>query len=299
MRFVERLNASLAYRIGPVANAAVERLPRRRWPATRPPSPFRLLMLVGRAQVPMLRVCLDSIVSTWSALPELHVVSDGTAPLELLQDLAARWPRPARVVLAGEVVRRVREEVSADVAAFAACSPVGLKFAAIVLSAREQPTLFTDPDILWYRDFNTEVDLPVLAGGIRLGLCEDYQAAYDDDVAGALGEDLRSALPFINSGVVLLDGDLLGAVPMSEGLRVAVQRPNHFAEQTLLAVAARRLGAPLWPSSSVACFHSDHQSLRVTYRGQPWFARHYVGTVRHLFWRDALALRLSRPSAPL
>ncbi|HVE80299.1 MAG TPA: hypothetical protein VNA89_15650, partial [Gemmatimonadaceae bacterium] len=128
-------------------------------------------------------------------------------------------------------------------------------------------------------------------GPVTLRASRDYQPAYDLDLAG---EDtaLLASPPYINTGVTFLQGDLLAAIDLARPLRVAAERYNHFAEQTILALAARRLAAPTWAPSVVACFQDDHQSLAVTYRDRSWVARHYVGPVRHLFWRDALALRV-------
>ena len=287
---------SAAFRSGPVARAIVRALPAAPRRRELPPATFRLLCVSGRRHLPLLRESLRTLLASWTALPELLVVSDGSmAPDDLARALSF-WPAPLATRSRDDVAARARALGVPLVDAFAAISGFGAKFAAIVTSALERPTLFVDADVLWFRDFSAEVAaLAAERGEVVLRVSEDFQRAYDEDVLAAMGEPLAEP-PFVNSGVVFLRGDLLHAVDLSAGLVPASRRPHPFAEQTLLALAARRLQAPLLAQSLVACQVSDSQSLLITYRGRPWHARHYVGPVRHLFWRDALGLRLRVPA---
>jgi hypothetical protein len=247
--------------------------------------------MAGAAHLPMLVQSLRSLAVAWSRVPPLRVVGDGTVGAASLEEAFADWPAPIEVVPRDVVVDSARSAGSADLAAFAAVSPFGLKFAALVASAVERPTLFADADVLWFRDWSGEIVALARAAGVVLRVSADYQPAYDVDVAGTSADTLATP-PFVNSGVTFLHGALLDAVDLRPALAVAARRYSHFAEQTVLALAARRLGTPPWPPSVVACFQHDHQSLGITYRGRAWIARHYVGPVRHLFWRDAFALRV-------
>jgi hypothetical protein len=283
---------SAAFRSGPVARAIVRALPAAPRRRGLPPAPFRLLCLCGRQHLPLLRESLRTLLSTWAALPELLVVSDGSMAPDDLSRALSFWPVPVATRSRDDVAARARALGVPLVDAFASISGFGAKFAAIVTSALERPTLFVDADVLWYRDFSAEV--AALAADRRevvLRVSEDYQRAYDEEVLAAAGETL-SEQPFVNSGIVFLRGDLLREVDLSAALGPASRRPHQFAEQTLLALAAKRLGVPLFDRDRIACFASDNQTLGPSYRGRGWCARHYVGPVRHIFWRDALALRL-------
>lgn len=253
---------------------------------------LRLMAMAGAGHLPMLVQSLRSLAAAWSRVPPLRAISDGTLDAATLRDAVAGWPAPVEVLTRGAVVAAARDRGPAALGEFAALSPFGLKFAALIMSAVERPTLFVDADVLWFRDWATDVARLAAAGGdVTFYVSRDYQPAYDLTLAGEDAQIL-SAPPFINTGVTFLRGDLLAAVDLGRPLRVAAARYNHFAEQTILALASRRLGAPTWAPSVVACFQDDHQSLAVTYRDRAWVARHYVGPVRHLFWRDALALRV-------
>ena len=290
-RLARRVGDSLAYRLGPVAERALRVLPPRR-AGRKPAARFELLTLTGMRHVGLLQQMLRTMAQTWSRLPGLSVVSDGSVSAERLARDLAWWPARVTVLTRADVAADARARQLPDVAAFAECSAVGLKFAAVVLAGLAGPALYCDTDILWLRDFSAEVETLAGAGSdLVLQACHDFQPAYDPRVASRAG-DLLSMAPFVNTGVVYLQGPLLRDEPMRAHLRAASSSDDHFTEQTLFALATRELGSALWPSSTIACFQSDHTTLGVTYRGQPWAARHYVGPVRHLFWRDALALRI-------
>jgi hypothetical protein len=70
-------------------------------------------------------------------------------------------------------------------------------------------------------------------------------------------------------------------------------KPYYFTEQTFFAIAAKLLSADMWRFNEIALFESDRFKLGPSYIGKNWFARHYVGPVRHLFWRDSFYKRLA------
>lgn len=286
-----RVRDSLAYRLGPVAEGVVSALPPRK-PRRSPLASFGLITVTGMRQAGLLQQMLRSMSQSWSRLPVLRVVSDGSiSPKRLARELAW-WPAETTVVTRDVVMTDARARRLLDVEAFAERSAVGLKFAAVVLAGLSGPTLYCDTDVLWLRDFSTEAEaLGGAEGEIVLRACHDFQPAYDPLIASRGGTSLATT-PFVNTGVVFLRGPLLRDETMRAHLRAASSRDDHFTEQTLFALATRALDAPLWSPSMIACFQNDHTTLRVTYRGRPWAARHYVGPVRHLFWRDALVLRL-------
>ena len=65
-----------------------------------------------------------------------------------------------------------------------------------------------------------------------------------------------------------------------------------MTEQTILAEAVFQVGRIAWSLEVVRLFDGDKFTIKPTYVGKQWIARHYVGYIRHLFWRDALAVRL-------
>ena len=97
--------------------------------------------------------------------------------------------------------------------------------------------------------------------------------------------------PYFCAGLLYAAGDVLAACDVSELLDFAAERGIGVTEQTILAQADHLPGGRTWPEEEIALWEEDRASLGPSFRGCPWAARHYVGAVRHIFWRDALALR--------
>jgi hypothetical protein len=291
MRLLRRIAGSISFRSRAPLRRVVEMLPLEPCPP-KPVAPFRLLTLVGRSHVSILTESLLSIARTWDRYPEIVVATDGSiAPAEVERRLGW-WPGPLRAEDGERYVSAMAREGRDDVVRFARRNPMGIKLAAVLVSAREAPTFAADSDVLWFGDFSAAVArLASRPEPLVLCMSEDFQASYQWEIVAALGDDVRTP-PWANAGVTFLKGDLLAAVDLAPGLAVAAEMGNFIGEQTLLACAARRLGAPFFPPESIVCFNSDSMTLGVTFRGRRWTARHYIGPVRHMFWRDALALRL-------
>jgi hypothetical protein len=247
--------------------------------------------MAGAAHLPLLEESLFSLVRSWSHLPRLTVIADSGLSADKLRQALGWWPDDFRIETVDSMLN-VAAGAGDLLARLAARSAVGRKFVATVLSARSEPTLYCDSDILWFDDPRTSIQsLLSSSAPVVLRASTDYQKCYDASVERVSNTSIADP-PFVNSGLVFLRGDLIASTDLADCLIAAGDHYDHFAEQTLFAIATKQLAAPLWSASTVACFQSDDQSLRVTYKGKQWLARHYVGPVRHLFWRDALALRM-------
>jgi hypothetical protein len=75
-----------------------------------------------------------------------------------------------------------------------------------------------------------------------------------------------------------------------EALKFAAETGIGLTEQTLFAAMTRRLGGRSFAADEIYLSDEDRFTRGATFAGQPWSARHYIGQVRHLFWRDAYAL---------
>jgi FkbM family methyltransferase len=286
-----RLKDRLLVRNNDIAIKVLAHLPNRSSQRVRRGAvPFCLMIQVGRKQVPFLRQGLWSLSVCWDPLPTLRIINDGRADEREVRAAAECWPGAIDFCSSSSVIRAA-EEHSEALGRFAQSSAFGLKFAAVVLSGAEQPTLFSDPDVLWFRDFASEVSNIPLTRGVRFAVSQECQPGYDVDILSKLHIDL-SERPFVNTGVIFLDGDLLSAVDLEACLIAAAESNSRLTEQTLFAIAARQLGASVFGRESIACFDRDSRSFGFTFRGHSWHARHYYGPVRSLFWRDALPLRL-------
>ena len=251
------------------------------WPPIKdvPTAPFTLLMFAGRGQIELVKVSLSSILQTWSVVPPLRLVSDGSMNADELRAQVPAWPVDITAITwtvaadtAPPAVRRLAE-----------VNVLGRKLAAILDSAKRSPTLFVDSDVLWFRG-----PPPIPSTATACKLSTDVQASFDHDLLRHVG---LASLPPMNTGVCFAAGDLYAAAGLEDATHYAAERPTYFSEQTILAVAAQRLGGQHYSSDEVVLRTDDGLIPDGDTRYmQTSYARHYVGDVRHWMWRDALRL---------
>ncbi len=290
MSWLARPRNSLAYR----SSAAYRRLLRLLPPPARRERevlPLSFVTFGGAAHLPMIEQCLTSLYLAWPRLPHLRIVSDGSLGARAAAAALRWWPGPLEIVDWRDLLPAGNDD---RLARFAAREPMGRKLAAIVAGAAAGPTLYCDVDVLWFR-FPARLAELVSRGGTALVMSEDLQPMYDPALVPGLFPELATP-PFYCAGLLYACGDFLGGV---EGLDPlwdhAAERGIGVTEQTLLAEADRQLGGERWTLAEIALEVEDRFSLAPSYRRRTWSARHYVGQVRHIFYRDALALRLAPP----
>ena len=295
VRALQRAGRSLAFRSGPVHRRLLRLLPRPR-ARPRPTLPLTLLTFGGAAHLEMLTEMLFSLQATWPALPCVRVACDSSLAPAAVRSALTWWQGPLEAVSWRDLAPAGGEGDRGALARFAEREPMGRKLAAVVASAAAGPTVYCDVDVLWFR-LPERLEPLLGAGGTRLVMSQDYQPAYDP----FLVPDRLSALaapPFFCAGFLFATGDLLGACELGELLEYAARSGFGLTEQTILAEANRQLGGEHWTLEEVCLDCADRFSLGPSFLGRRWAARHYVGSVRHIFWRDALALRLGgRPAS--
>jgi hypothetical protein len=254
------------------------------------------LSLVGRSHLDMLMYCLYSLNLSWSSLPALLIVSDGSVSTRSIHRKLARWKGLKEVRMWEDCVAVLPGSDDCPMLhRFVSQHAYGKKLLSILYAASRGATLWCDADVLWFRH-------PELLGSSSdvnffIRCSEDFQPSYD---RGMLVENETSLLaePYINVGLVLIKGDLASSFAWSriERMLALASDWGHFPEQTLLALVCKESGCNTWPLDEIACFQSDQQSHLPTFLSKKWHARHYVGPVRHLFWRDAFYLRIGLKS---
>lgn len=285
---IARVRNSFAYRSGILYRWLLGRLPALAPEDGKPELPLTFLTFGGAAHRLMLRECLGSLAQAWPRLPRVVVVSDGSLDPAAARDLAG-WRGSIEIRSWQEMAARLAEPRFANLVRFAERDAMGRKLAAIVACAREAPTLYCDVDVLWFR-FPPTLEGLLAAPGVKLAMSPDYQPMYDPAlVPGRLPHLARP--PFYCAGLLYAEGDFLASCDVAALLAHAAERGIGVTEQTLLAEADRQLGGRSWPADEIALSEDGRFTLGPSFRGRPWAARHYVGAVRHLFWRDALALR--------
>ena len=267
-----------------------------RWPvlpqSPKPTANFRYLTLCGQGNWLMLRESLLSLYRSSSSLPKLTVVSDGSWTSEEFAEVFAWWPAPITVLQRDEVSRAASSAGFPELAKYARESPYGLKLSTIVTEAIEQPVLFVDADILWFRDPMLLLGDPALWGKPR-ALRENNCHQSRDMALHYCAQVVEP--PFVNSGIIALHGELMAPELLRSMVQEALPQPQDSrCEQTIVATAVK-LGGQLFPDKLCLVGFDDAYRFRSRdARKEGYYSRHYVNWMRHMLYRDALKLRFQR-----
>jgi hypothetical protein len=284
-----RLLRSLAYRSAFAYRGLAKLLPRTA-PPPKPGIDCVYLTFGGSAHADMLCESVLSVARSWPRVPRLRVVSDGTLDLVSLRKRLHFWPGALESCDWRDLAPATDAGTADTLRRFAEREPMGRKLTAILGTAQAGPTLYCDVDFLWFR-YPRSLDGLLLREPPTLAMSRDMVPAYD---AALLEGPLRGLAdaPYFCAGTLFANGDLLRAMDVSSLLDHAARSGTGITEQTILAAIGRHLGDALLPPEEIALLDEDRFSLGPSFRGRGWAGRHYVGQVRHLFWRDALALRI-------
>ncbi len=283
-----RLRNSIAYRSGALARWLLALRPPR-YPRRKQQSPHLLLTFAGAPYRVMLEQFLYSLARSWASLPRVAVALDRDEDEATFRVVTERWPGSLQLVRPRDVADRLAGQDLDDVLAFARREVVGRKLAAVVAFALDGAVLYADVDVLWFGDGGDLYELD-RGGEAELVISEDYQASYDPRLVPVRLSHLASP-PFLCAGIMLARGQFLRATSMRDLLPFLAESGVFFTEQTILAESACRLGRKTFSRTQIYSGDTDRFTLSPTYVGKEWIARHYVNPVRHLLWRDALALR--------
>lgn len=271
-------------------------------PVTKPVGEdLHIITMSGRLHTPMCEQMLLSLGAAWSELPTVHLLPDASSTIADLKRIRRVYPGPIEMVEWEEVRRHHALRGRPELNEFAEADLFGRKLAFALASADLRRTLWVDNDILFFRDV-----VPLLRANYGaapfLGAARD--ASFDRTTsfysyAPQMAEEFLSRLPevpAINAGIHLSEGSIYEALGLAELVRFSLTSGEHHyvTEQTIVAIAALRSRGILWDEPVMHMDHDDIYTLGPTFTGKPWCGRHYTGNVRHLFWRDALFLRLQR-----
>jgi hypothetical protein len=280
---------NVSVRLGEIAQTILSHWPIPSQPA-RPVANFCYLTMCDRAHWLMLRESLFSLHRSWTLLPEITVVSDGTWTASEFGDVFAWWPAPIAVLTRQQICEAASSADLPELAEYARESPYGLKLAAIVIEARKQPVLFVDADILWFRDPLLLLDEPASWAkprGLRESNCHQRREMALRHCPRVLDP------PFVNSGIVALHGELMPPDLLRGMAQQALPFPQDSScEQTIVASAVK-IGGELFPEKLSLVEFDDVLRFRSrNMKTEGYYSRHYVHWMRQMFYRDALRLRL-------
>lgn len=253
-----------------------------------------LLSMTGARHLEYLAESLHSLCLTWSQIPAVKIVSDGSVDAAEIRNALGFYPSPVKVEMFADLQSRIAGRYGDSLARYAARHVLGRKLTVVLAHSLEPvPHLWSDADILWFQEPSAETLKKAKAMG--LATTPDICASYDPGMVG-----LRPALPalpyFFNSGLVLTSRPVENSLAFDDLLKSAADKPHHFSEQTILASLAAQTGTPAWTLQEVhISFDDEHRiPLRALCAGQPWVARHYACALKQ-FWRDAIYLRREMP----
>ena len=171
------------------------------------------------------------------------------------------------------------------------------KILRFIRSAETQLTVYGDTDILWFRDPSELLIDYDSTKSFWLKTQQDRQIAYDV-ILLELWPFLRRP-PFHCTGVVVMKGNPIDYIPnLGSALVIAHETGgSHFTEQTMIAAANVCSGMGTLSATQAYIDWDDRFQLGPTFLNRPWVLRHYVGPVRHLFWRDVFFLPLKKCKA--
>jgi hypothetical protein len=213
--------------------------------------PLTVATLLGHAQVPMARVCLESLVRCSAEPLRLRLHDDGTLTPEDAEDLAAALGG-AEVVWRAEADERVAGPLARYPAtrAFRAASPLALKLVDVALLTPGEALAYCDADVLFLRRFSGLYRFPSPAAGAVF--MADTQNAYSLR-SWHLLRDRRLRIPLrVNSGIILFrmalgDPDFVEWFLAQEAYRFAPP----WVEQTGWALLGGRAGCWLLDPAQV------------------------------------------------
>jgi hypothetical protein len=281
---------TLPIRIGEIAQTALSRWPIPPQPA-KPISEFRYLAACDRAHWLILRESLFSLYRSWNSLPEIFVVTDGSWGPDEFAAVFAWWPASITVLTRTEICRAASVAGFPELADYARESLYGLKLAALVTQAREQPVLFVDVDILWFRDPASLLGDPVSWNKPRA--LQERNCRQRREIALRYCAQALEA-PFVNSGIVALQGELIEPGLLRAMVQDALPYPQDGScEQTIIASAVK-LGGEVFAEKLSLVTIDDISSFFIrSAKQEGYYSRHYVLPARQLIYRDALKLRFS------
>lgn len=290
MRAWNRIHNSLAFRSASAYRLAFSILPAFKRSPYRVDKRFSYLTLAGEKQLPMVRASLWSLLQSTTDLPRVIVAGDKTLSKSSLSRMMKWWPGTLEIWSAEELLGFSRQNLPQHITSLCENHVYGLKAAAIMRASLTGLTLYADTDVLWFRAPQQILPKTQIGNRVSVQLQEDRQMCYDSRLLESWPHLRRE--PYYCAGVIVSNGDLRETFDQisSLDLKAIFETPGQFTEQTTFAALQEKIGVPALNAEDAYLSWDDQQTLWPGFFDKPWVLRHYVGPVRHLFWRDVFFL---------
>jgi hypothetical protein len=236
----------------------------------------------------MLNACLKSIYSNFQTLPDIYIITDHSLSASHCSKAISAFCRKDITIIAGSTLLSELDNENRYLLQFACQNPLGLKLAAILHVVKKgKPTLYCDTDVLWFKDPFQELSGLLKKTNFQMALSEDIQAAYDTSLIETCKLQELNSSPSFCSGILFIKRFEKEHFEIIYNLLPSViSQSTHFTEQTILAFLNKRCGNWSLDNRKFTLLFDDKQDFLPPKR-RVVIARHYVGEVRHLMWRDA------------
>jgi hypothetical protein len=289
---LKKIKNSLAYRL-PVLYKYLIGLNtafRKKHPAITENNVYNLVMLSGSTQLNMLNVCLKSVYNNFKQLPHIYVITDQSLSASACKKGIHWFPESNVTVIDALTCIAYHEDKGNHlIKQFASKNPMGLKLAAILqVIDVGKPVLYSDTDVIWYDDPIAYLSAFLNVPHFYLALSVDFQPAYDHGLINKYNLTVLNEEPYFCAGISFINKLTEEHYQTIENLLPAViQQSNHFSEQTMLALLNKQSGTFCLDKNKFTMELNDALNFLPAKKKQIT-ARHYIGPVRHLFWRDTL-----------
>jgi hypothetical protein len=252
---------------------------------------LNMVLLCGEKNTEYLTQTLRSIYKNFSRLPHIFIFTDShLTPTKCAAALSWFPSKSLTIISSSDCIQYHMDKGNSLVAQFAGLNTMGLKLAAILqIADQDLPVLYCDTDVLWFKNPYQIFKSISLQTTCSIHLSYDFQPAYDNNLIekGELNH-LKEA-PFYCAGIMYINR-LSSAQHkiIAKLLPIAIEYSNHFTEQTIFASIQKDAGISLLAREKFAIILHDKYKFKKQTDSQI-VARHYVGPVRHLFWRDAIS----------
>lgn len=280
-------------RIGKVVRNMYGLLPKsNRLPSLRN-SEFCLAYFSGSRGISFLNASLRSVSKTWKSIPNVKIFSDGTKS-EILKNSVIEWGGKLEIIGWEECAAYFESKGNVDLSNYAKGHLWGKKLICILYAFEHQKTLYSDTDVLWFKD-PSEI-LPLETHSPTIKMSKDIEYCLSTPMIDFLGLKPDEITP-LNAGVIYGHGDFSTHPQWLDICSYLAKHPDNRSEQTALALLTSHFGSA-WNMDQIYIETSDMYSIRrknpSTYK--QIYARHYVNTKNWLFWKDYLWFKLMKYS---
>ncbi len=283
-------SAKLDFRWSKMAEFILNRAEKPKFKRRRFNKSFSLSILVRKKDLAMSAISLKSFNKKGNTAPKLIVGCDDSLTVECALNFYHSWPGGVEAYSISDVAQWHRQKGDEIMARFCEAHVFGFKhcLCLMALEINRQPVLYSDSDVLWFRDpaqLVAKYSYQSVFGSIDCGLSYNHFLLANFPEYKALLADGCG----INAGFAIFnDCPNYGPQEVSFIQRVLEQKPAHFfSEQTLLAILTKKQGGVIAEDDVVI---SESRSFFPSWISKKWYARHYVSSVREQIWSDAIFL---------